>query len=250
MTQSKLKKYILFFSSLALCNFVNFKSAYSSQKSSDKETLETCGDFSDALTKSFNTINKDRSSSGVLEEILSGSDHASTHVGKVGKMSKGQKELLGFQYNNKTNDRYVRLRVDYDPKPDIPVKGAHLNLEIGKGDTQKKYAFMYNTSSEVSKVKLNPNSEKEFEKERAFRAAVRVLKVECVYKRKTTPKDVLYTLMKRSELADKDRFLGILRPENPVEQARQAFRSESSKDQASPSPEEGEHQEVESAEAD
>ena len=250
MIQSKLKKYIFFLSSLALCNFVNFKSAYSSQKSSDKESLETCSDFSSALTKSFNTINKDRSSSGVLEEVLSGSDHASTHVGKVGKMSEGQKELLGFQYNNKTNNRYVRLRVDYDPKPDTPVKGAHINLEIGKGDAQKKYAFVYNTSSKVIKVKPNTNNEKYLEKESAFRAAVTLLKVECGGKRKATPKDVVYTLMKRSKLTDKDRFLGIARPENPVEQARQDFMSESSTDEASPSPEEGRHQEeIERAEA-
>ncbi|OOS07800.1 hypothetical protein B0189_01965 [Moraxella cuniculi] len=58
----------------------------------------------------------------------------STHVGRLGL---GKNRNVGFSGNTK-NGGFARYRLDYDPK-----KGTHINLEVGKGDSAIKEAYIF-----------------------------------------------------------------------------------------------------------
>lgn len=57
-----------------------------------------------------------------------------THVGRLGL---GKNRNVGFSGNTK-NGGFARHRLDYDPK-----KGTHINLEVGKGDSVIKEAYIF-----------------------------------------------------------------------------------------------------------
>ena len=73
----------------------------------------------------------------------------SKHTGRLGL---GKDRNVGFSGNTKNGD-FARYRLDYDPK-----KGTHINLEVGKGDSAIKEAYMFKGDENLFGRLLRKNS--------------------------------------------------------------------------------------------
>ncbi|GAA3817422.1 RHS repeat-associated core domain-containing protein [Amycolatopsis tucumanensis] len=63
------------------------------------------------------------------------------YIGRLESAPSTYGKVVGF--TTRVNGEFKRLRLDYDP-----VKGPHINVEIGKGDSASKYAVAWNGTEE------------------------------------------------------------------------------------------------------
>lgn len=251
MAQSKLKKRTLCLFFLALSCFVNFKDAYSSEK------VINCEDFADAVSKSLDKIQE--MNPQIFERTLGGghfpkdSNPASVYRGKMGE---GRDRVVGFEYNQKPD--FVRVRTDYDP-----TKGAHVNLEMGKGNQREKYAFKYKggerTHAEVvkrlEKSDRNAKDVAHIFKNISDSSSNNKSKSKSIHlKGKNKRKEIHHTSIASNKRATrskpvKDEMIkeGVL-PENPVEQFKNNSLSSSEEEAPLQSEESGQEKAVEESE--
>ena len=108
-------------------------------KPTKKEIEIKANSFEDARNKVINR----------LDELGFDWTSRSKHTGRLGL---GKDRNVGFSGNTKNGD-FARYRLDYDPK-----KGTHINLEVGKGDSAIKEAYMFKGDENLFGRLLRKNS--------------------------------------------------------------------------------------------
>jgi hypothetical protein len=79
-----------------------------------------------------------------LEEL--GEINPATRTSYIGKLGVGKGKTVGF--TTTVDGVFKRFRVDYDP-----VKGPHINVEVGKGQSRKKFGVKFpGTEADVEKI--------------------------------------------------------------------------------------------------
>ncbi|WP_101385834.1 polymorphic toxin-type HINT domain-containing protein [Streptomyces sp. TLI_146] len=73
------------------------------------------------------------------------------YVGRLESAPTTYGKVIGF--TTRVNGEFKRFRMDYDP-----VKGPHINVEVGKGDTARKRAVPWNGTEEEFAKMLGGNS--------------------------------------------------------------------------------------------
>ncbi len=75
-----------------------------------------------------------------------------TRQDQIGNLGEGKGKKVGFYGISLAKKEYVRYRLDYDP-----VKGPHINVDVGKGVCGKRYAIKFpgNEKTFISLLKKN-----------------------------------------------------------------------------------------------
>ena len=75
-----------------------------------------------------------------------------TRQDQIGNLGEGKGKKVGFFGISATKKEYVRYRLDYDP-----IKGPHINVDVGKGVCGKRYAIKFpgNEKTFITLLKRN-----------------------------------------------------------------------------------------------